>query len=176
MTGWHHTTQDRWRVSMPVLSGMLVESTALGFLLLTFGYLQWRLLTCITTWLPPVTLVAPRLSVSATQASLVSKLVSFAGAGVYEEVLFRLLLVPLMAALVGCLVRRTTVRVAAAIVLSSLAFASAHYVAPHGDAFTWFSFLFRGLAGGFFALIFVYRGFGIAAGCHGLYDVLVGVL
>ena len=31
------------------------------------------------------------------------------------------------------------------------------------------------LAGGFFAVLFVYRGFGIAAGTHALYDILVGM-
>ena len=40
----------------------------------------------------------------------------------------------------------------------------------------WFSASFRCLAGIFFATLFVYRGFGIAAGTHALYDVLVGWL
>ena len=31
------------------------------------------------------------------------------------------------------------------------------------------------LAGGFFAVLFVYRGFGIAAGTHALYDIFVGL-
>ena len=101
---------------------------------------------------------------------------SFAGAGVYEEVLFRLLLLPLIHGLIGLLVRCPKVRMGGAILLSSLAFSAAHYVAPHGEAFAWFSFVFRGLAGAFFALLFVFRGFGIAAGAHALYDILVGIV
>jgi hypothetical protein len=38
-----------------------------------------------------------------------------------------------------------------------------------------FSFLFRFLAGICFSLVFIYRGFGIAAGSHALYDILMGM-
>ena len=71
-----------------------------------------------------------------------------------------------------------------AVVLTSLLFATAHYridmmigsyhlVTSLGDPFEWASFLFRFLAGAFFSLLFLYRGFGIAAGTHALYDILV---
>ena len=36
--------------------------------------------------------------------------------------------------------------------------------------------VFRSVAGVFFSVLFVYRGFGIAAGSHAAYDILVGVL
>jgi membrane protease YdiL (CAAX protease family) len=61
-------------------------------------------------------------------------------------------------------------------VLTSLAFAAAHYVGPLGDDWQLGSFVFRFLAGGFFAVLFLLRGFGIAAGSHAGYDILVGVL
>jgi len=71
-----------------------------------------------------------------------------------------------------------------AIAATSLVFALAHYqwdfhlaglhfATPNGDVFDWYSFSFRALAGGFFSLLFVCRGFGIAVGAHALYDVLV---
>ena len=41
-------------------------------------------------------------------------------------------------------------------------------------AFTWFAFVFRWMAGVFFAWVFVLRGFGIAVGTHTMYDILVG--
>jgi membrane protease YdiL (CAAX protease family) len=62
------------------------------------------------------------------------------------------------------------------VLLSSLLFAVAHYVGPYGDVPRWPSFLFRTLAGIFFAVVFLYRGFGIAAGSHAAYDILLGVL
>jgi hypothetical protein len=58
-------------------------------------------------------------------------------------------------------------------VLSSLLFSAAHYIGPYGDAFDWLTAFFRFLAGAFFAVLFIFRGFGIAAGTHALYDVLV---
>lgn len=65
-----------------------------------------------------------------------------------------------------------------AAILTSLLFAAAHYriVWPGGDDFQWFSFTFRFLAGMYFSVVFIYRGFGIAAGSHAAYDILVRVL
>jgi hypothetical protein len=36
-------------------------------------------------------------------------------------------------------------------------------------------FLFRTMAGVYFALLFQFRGFAVAAGAHACYDVLVGL-
>ena len=55
---------------------------------------------------------------------------------------------------------------ALAIMATSVVFSGAHYVGPHGEAVEWFSASFRCFAGVFFATLFVYRGFGIAAGTH----------
>jgi membrane protease YdiL (CAAX protease family) len=62
-----------------------------------------------------------------------------------------------------------------AIIVTSLLFSAAHYIGPHGESFGLFTFVFRFVAGLFFGLLFVFRGFGIAAGSHAGYDVLVGV-
>ncbi len=66
-------------------------------------------------------------------------------------------------------------RVGVAVLLTSVVFSAAHYLGPHGETFNSFSFAFRFLAGAFFAVLFVYRGFGVAAGTHALYDVFVSV-
>ena len=58
-------------------------------------------------------------------------------------------------------------------ILTSVVFSAAHYLGPHGDAFEAFSFWFRFMAGAFFAMLFVHRGFGIAAGTHAMYDIFV---
>jgi membrane protease YdiL (CAAX protease family) len=64
-----------------------------------------------------------------------------------------------------------------AVLGSSLVFSAAHYqpLLPTGETLAWATlgtFLFRVLAGVVFALLFVWRGFGIAAGSHALYDVI----
>ena len=90
--------------------------------------------------------------------------------------LFRLLLLP---ALVWACERIGSSAAAAAfwaLVGSSLLFSLAHYVGPLGDTFAIYSFTFRFLAGLFFAVLFMARGFGIAAVTHAIYDILVGLL
>ena len=104
----------------------------------------------------------------------VVQLVGFVGAGIYEEVLFRLLL---FSGLVGLLCWVQTPKVLAipmAAIVSAALFAAAHHIGPYGEAFDERAFLFRALAGLYFAALFQFRGFGVAVGAHALYDVLVG--
>ena len=62
------------------------------------------------------------------------------------------------------------------VLTSALLFSAAHHVGPYGEAFNHSVFLFRTLAGLYFALLYQLRGFGIAVGTHTCYDVLVGVV
>ena len=78
------------------------------------------------------------------------KLVSFFGAGIYEEVLFRLTLLPLVVwglQWFGCGPRQSLI---AAIVLTSLLFSTAHYIGPHGQTLDLSTFLFRRRCGRIF--------------------------
>jgi len=101
-----------------------------------------------------------------------------AGAGYWEELVFRLLLVGVPISLVSRVGKASGARVAivtaVAILLSSLAFSLAHYIGQTEtpDAY---SFLYRALSGAVFAAIFLWRGFGVAAYSHFLYDVWVMV-
>ena len=61
----------------------------------------------------------------------------------------------------------------AAIVLSALLFSLVHYVGSMGDPFTLSSFLYRFIFGLLLNGIYVWRGFGIAAWTHALYDLMV---
>jgi membrane protease YdiL (CAAX protease family) len=176
LIGWHHTTRQHWHVEPRVFCGMLAESALLGFLLLVVAIIQWNVVARISLEAPTEAVATQATIVAAAPLPVVHRLIEFAGAGIYEEVLFRLLLLPLLYGVIGLVGTSWRIRAGGAIVLSSLAFAAAHYVAPGGESFAWFSFAFRSLAGGFFALLFVFRGFGIAAGCHALYDIFVGIL
>jgi membrane protease YdiL (CAAX protease family) len=172
LLGWHHVTRDRWYVPVPVLYGMAGECTSLALCLVAIGYVQGAILGSIV---PGFAIAdAPLLGNAFTQ--FIGKAVSFFGAGIYEEVLFRLMLLTGLFSvfnLAGVSPRRA---VWCAIAVSSLLFSLAHYVGPQGDPLTLFSFLFRFVAGAFFAVLFVRRGFGIAAGTHALYDIIVGLL
>ena len=96
------------------------------------------------------------------------------GAGLYEELLFRVLLVGGMLALGSMLLpgRRGLVG-AAAVLGSALLFAAFHYLGALGDEWSLSSFVFRFLGGLAFSLIYALRGFGIVAWTHALYDVFL---
>jgi RsiW-degrading membrane proteinase PrsW (M82 family) len=104
-----------------------------------------------------------------------SQILTFIGAGIYEEVLFRL---GLFLGLYGILRFLQTPKAFALIVAAltaAVGFAAAHHIGPYGEPMRADYFVFRTVAGLYFTLLFALRGFGIAVGAHAGYDVLVGV-
>jgi hypothetical protein len=95
-----------------------------------------------------------------------------AGAGLHEELIFRVLGMGGLGFLLSGLTGRRRAWLAA-LVLSSLIFSLAHHVGPAGEPFTYAAFVYRSLAGVFFALVYQLRGFAVAAWTHALYDVYV---
>ena len=107
------------------------------------------------------------LGVGLTMPSVISAL----GAGVHEELVFRLGLIAGLVALARPLGHRAGVVIA--VVLSSLAFAAAHHLGAHGEPWTVHAFAFRAVAGAAFAAIFWFRSLAHAVYAHVLYDLLV---
>ena len=97
------------------------------------------------------------------------QVVSALGAGVHEELVFRL---GLLCGLVGVF-RESRVGVVIAIAISSVVFSLAHHVGPYGEPFTTHAFVYRCFAGVAFALIFWFRSLAHVVYAHVLYDVLV---
>jgi hypothetical protein len=96
------------------------------------------------------------------------------GAGLYEELVFRVLLVSGLAAGARYALGAKPVAAGAfAVVAGALLFSGVHYVGAYGDAFTVQSFAFRAIAGLFFSALYVLRGFGITAWTHAIYDLVV---
>lgn len=99
------------------------------------------------------------------------------GAGLYEELLFRVLLVTALAAGARGLLGAGVITAGViASVAGAIIFSAFHYVGPYGDAFTLHSFVFRAVAGLAFSGLYLLRGFGITAWTHALYDIGVLVL
>lgn len=103
-------------------------------------------------------------------------ILSYLGAGLYEETLFRLILFSGLAGLLLFFEVSPPFATGIAAAGSAVAFAAAHHIGTHGEAFLWPIFCFRSLAGLYFAWLFRLRGFGIAVGAHAGYDVLVGLV
>ena len=105
------------------------------------------------------------------QHDLWTQLALSIGAGLYEELVFRVLLV---GGLFWLLKRMTSGQTAAyviAAVLGALLFSFVHYIGAFGDPFALDSFAFRFLFGLALNVLFLLRGFGVAAWTHALYDV-----
>jgi membrane protease YdiL (CAAX protease family) len=157
LLGQHHLTRRPWRLSAGVLAAMAAESIALGVFLRVINFAQNEFIA-----------MAIR--------GKIQEAIGYLGAGIYEELLFRLILLSLLVWLFrrgGASPRASMIL---AIAVSSVLFSAAHHVGPYGEwPIRWPRFLFRAVAGVFFALVYVYRGFGIAAGSHAAYDIVAGV-
>lgn len=168
LLAWHHTRHDRWDLSGSVLTTMLFESIIFAVVLLTLAHLQQVLLN-----------PAPSAFVCASggemPGSTISRLIGYCGAGIYEELLFRLMMLPAIAGVMRWVGFSGRTSWFWSIIATSLVFSAAHYqlFTPGGYAFDFRSFFFRFMAGSYFATLFVLRGFGIAVGAHAMYDILV---
>jgi membrane protease YdiL (CAAX protease family) len=159
---WQLKTRASWRIDSSKLIALYVESLLFAVLLyLLFGWM-------------PIGLSRP--APGAGDTGLVQQLVLYCGAGVYEELVFRGFL---LTALMFAVTRLAGFRRAAAAVVSAVAaallFSLFHYVGPQGDSFALAGFVQRALGGLYFSILFVTRGFGVAAATHALYDVIVGL-
>ncbi len=95
------------------------------------------------------------------------------GAGVYEELFFRVLLLGGGAwVLHKVFMWNTTWSVAVAVVISSLLFAAAHHIGPLGEQFRIYDFAFRAICGALLGIIFLVRGLGVAAWTHAIYNAM----
>jgi hypothetical protein len=109
----------------------------------------------------------------AVQGTALQRLTLSLGAGLYEELLFRVVLVALLANGFRLLRFSRVTSGAMAAVLGALLFSAFHYVGPLGEPLRLESFVFRALAGLAFSALYLTRGFGITAWTHALYDVAI---
>lgn len=151
-----------------VFAGMLLESSALA---LVFGFAVGLVTAQLLGVLPVLALAR------ITELTWLQQLTVSLGAGLYEELLFRVLLVSALAALAR-LVLGWRPRAAGifATLVGALVFSAFHYVGSYGDTLELQSFVFRAVGGVFFSALFLMRGFGIVAWTHALYDVFLLLL
>jgi hypothetical protein len=185
---WHIAQQDPWRLSLGTLGGMLCESLLFACVLVVLAQLQsygmraWQAnaagnagaATAAATNAIASAVPATPAAIPVERAAALA--VIFLGAGIYEEVLFRLCLLPMCHGLFRTSGVRPALAAFMAALATSLAFSLAHYVGPAGEQFRLFTFAFRTFAALFFALLFMLRGFGIAVGTHAAYDLIVGLM
>ncbi len=115
--------------------------------------------------------------------SLLANIVTGVGAGIYEELVFRLILMcALMMLFERLLGLSRTGSVILSVLVSAGLFSAHHHIVfvdgrfGQGAAFGWTEFGFRTIAGIYFAILFAIRGFGIAAGTHAFYDIIATII
>lgn len=160
--------------------GMTIESATYALLLVGLSQGIWQLLLRADHLLGQPHHRIAELQWSADPGlgpeSLWGQMISFLGAGIYEETLFRLLLYGGLLRLLSWSDVPTSFNALLAAAASALMFAGAHHLGPHGDPFNVYLFSFRAIAGVYFACLYQARGFGIAVGTHAGYDVFVGLI
>jgi Type II CAAX prenyl endopeptidase Rce1-like len=151
---------------------MALESVVYALL---FGLIVGILTGLLLQGLHTVALPA-RAALGGNDLGLATRLMISLGAGIYEELLFRVLLVGTLAWTARRLFgwRPGPAGIFAA-VLGALIFSAFHYIGPYGDRLDLGSFTFRAIAGLLFSALYLARGFGITAWTHSLYDVLLTV-
>ncbi|HSW00921.1 MAG TPA: CPBP family intramembrane glutamic endopeptidase [Sedimentisphaerales bacterium] len=117
------------------------------------------------------------------QRSLMADVITGVGAGIYEELVFRLILICVLMVLFQDLIGLGHQNAVVLSVMISAALFSAHHHIIWVDGqlgrsapFLWTEFGFRTIAGVYFALLFAIRGFGITAGTHAFYDIIATVM
>jgi hypothetical protein len=155
----HIARNDPWQVKPNTLLGMLLESCAWAMPLVAIGSLA-------------ASYLYHHLPLMTGQGDWRTMFVLSIGAGIYEELVFRLIGLTVLHILVIDLLRVPKKWGYLVIVLTtSILFAQYHYWG--GEPFQWRSFAFRTVAGAYFAGLFLFRGFGVTAFSHSAYDMIL---
>jgi uncharacterized membrane protein len=111
------------------------------------------------------------------------EVVTAIGAGIYEELVFRLILICLLMIVFQDIfgLSRSNAILFSVIVSAALFSGHHHFYFVNGkfafaEAFSVSRFAFRTIAGIYFAGLFAVRGFAITAGCHAFYDIIAACL
>jgi hypothetical protein len=168
--------QDRRRsgkIEPRVFALMAAESIVYA---LAFGLVT----STLTGLLVPGIVLAGRLASlalgSLADSSLATQIMISLGAGIYEELLFRVILVSGLAWLARRVFGwRVMPAGLFAVGVGALIFSAFHYIGPYGDRLSLGSFAFRTVAGVLFSSLYLLRGFGITAWTHALYDVFLAM-
>lgn len=169
----HLLSKDRWRIEPVVPAAMVVESAFLtGPLLILVLILQPAAPAA-----PAAAALAAGLNSGATTFTPGSGILLAMGAGLYEEMLFRLVIITAVHFIAADLLRLPDAPAKVlAILISAALFAMHHDTTLASGVVDRPLFAFYLLAGIYFGVLFLGRGLGIAIGVHACYDLLVLVV
>jgi membrane protease YdiL (CAAX protease family) len=156
---WHIFEGNRWAIKLHVIFFMAIESIAFSIPLLLFGA------------------VIGSFSVAAVSSPIAQlnefdKIAVSIGAGLYEELVFRMLLIGLVHTIVCNVFKQSNITgLTIGVIVSALLFALYHDL-PSAGSLSAITLFFYSVAGVFLGTLYISRGFGIAAATHAAYDVV----
>lgn len=167
LLAWHVLARERWRVEGSVLLLMAIE---------------------VLIWTVPLLLLShliaarPELTAAPTgptfaQLDLPSRMAISVGAGLYEELVFRMIIIAMVHTLLVDLGKASELTGSTiAVLVSAAAFTFYHQLRGPDGAISTRKVLFFSAAGLYFGTLFLLRGFGIVVGVHALYDIVTVIL
>jgi hypothetical protein len=159
---WHVLTRDRWRIDPMVVAYMGIEAILLAIPLLVLGHLAAQGLVAAAPSGPEF-----------RDLGVLSQMAISVGAGLYEELLFRMILIALIHTLLVDMARTPPwVGSLVAITVAAAAFTWYHDLDGPDGRISPRKTLFYFGAGLYLGLVFLTRGFGLAVGVHAIYDII----
>ena len=152
------TNNKKFSINYKYLLLMFIEGVSFGFLLLL-------LLNDLSIF---------HISKNLYQSNLLLNLYLCIGAGIWEEILFRLLLFSFLYKIIKIFLKEQHIlTLFLSVLLSAIFFSSFHYIGNNADIFNLYTFFIRMLGGTVLALLYYYRGFGIVVITHISYDFIL---
>lgn len=156
---WHLLAREKWTIDARALGLMAIESALLVLPLFVFSQIIARFTV------PALMLSDDPTNIS--RYSVLARLSISVGAGLYEELIFRMLVIAVIHAIVVDVAKqKEVVGATIGILISAILFTVYH---PHLTT-TRTAFFF--VAGCYFGLIYIWRGFGIVVATHAIYDII----
>ncbi len=156
LLAWHVATRNAWRVHLVYFPIMVLESLLLTVPLFVIGRLEMA---------------------AVRQAGLGDRVVLALGAGIFEELVFRLCLIgALLLFFRDALNVRKSAAAVFAISIAALLFALCHFKPIGNIDWAWLPFTKLLLDGVYLSFVFVGRGLGIATSCHAAYNIMLAFL
>ncbi len=177
---WHVLSGRSWKVHPEVLGWMFLESICWTLPLIVLAQIVYSLALGDAALGATGALVMAGSQGGATDLSqlpLVSRVAVALGAGIYEELVFRLVAIALLHLILWDLVKmKEPGAKIVSVVIAAVLFGLYHDVASSSGAFDVPRFLTIVVAGLYFGGLYVWRGFGIVVATHALYDLVLLVL
>jgi hypothetical protein len=172
---WHLLTRDPWEVDIKALGMMAAESIVLTLPLIVFGQLIVReaiSAASVDAGAGPLLMAAAEAQIA--DLDLWSRISISIGAGLYEELLFRMILLAVIHTLLVDVGKAShAVGATIAVIVSAAAFTWYHPLQDETGQPAWSRVAFYFVAGLYFGAIYVTRGFGIVVAVHVLYDMVM---